>query len=754
MMKIVRTISFITISTVFLTCTEEKVTPRAYPRVLTHPVSNITPGGATFNGEIFFTLVEVIDYGFVWSDAPSQQLGNTDYVSLGSRSNTGTFSAKIERSLEEGKTHYVRAYAQSAENTVYGPVQEFVSLGSKAPSIEDFEPKTGTWGDTIQIKGKNFSQVSGKNRVLLEDVETQIAFNSDTLLKIVVPQSFINSIGKIKVVVAGNSGEPSGFFELESALINGFKPDSANYGVPFSITGSLFSKNFTKVYFNDVEINALTVNDSLNIITFEVPKGLTVGFQDVKVVIGDRTITAAKQFFRATPTIKMVDPESATYGETVTITGKYFAPDINENSVRLYFEGDPIRYHEVQKVESSTTRILVKIPNQYVGYAPKIGVTVNNDNSNNVLLNIPKPFIESIIPSSGLLPGSKVLITGRNFPMGGSAFELYVNGVRINNGTVAVNSHEELSFNFPSDAESHSIQLSVNMAGKIGDFDITTSYVPLTKTKTSYGSRSFLNFGDIYQYNPSDGGPFWKYNLASNSWSELPAVSESGNGKNFFVLHFDGAMYMGDQSVVNPPIKNFHKYTFAANTWEQKTSIPNAGITMASYSIGDYGYVMWAGHDGVSFTGKFELWKFDSATESWSFLAPFTHETNYRSQSFAISFVSYGELFYTVANYDGKPAPEPLWHFNLETLEWSKKDMDFLSDIQHVPYNGKSYILANEYGTSNSRIYEIDKTSLEMTPSEFPDIPISLLKGKAIIENGNKLLLINQNTIWEYDPQY
>ncbi|MEQ8418033.1 MAG: IPT/TIG domain-containing protein [Imperialibacter sp.] len=694
----------------------------------------------------------MIDYGFVWSDVPGQQLGNTDYVSLGSRSNTGTFSARIERALEEGKTHYVRAYAKSSENTVYGPVQEFASLGSKAPLVESFEPKTGTWGDTIQIKGKNFSQVNDKNRVLIGEVATKLVFSSDTLLKVVVPEGFVNSTGKFKVVLAGNAAESNDFFGLESALINGFKPDSANYGVPFSITGSLFSKNFTKVYFNDLEIDAISVSDSLNTITLEVPKGLPVGFQDVKVVIGNRTIIADKKFFRATPLIKNITPTTATYGETVSITGRFFSPDLDDNLVKIY-ANDPRYYYEAQILESTAISINAKVPNVYMGYGPKIAIEVNEELSNALTLNIARPIIESITPSSGLLPGDMTIVTGKNFPKDGH-FDFDISGVSVDERNIEVNSNQRLTFLFPPDIKSHVTQLNAYLGGKIGSYQITTPLILLTHTSSNYGSQRFLEGENIIVYNSLVGEIFWKYSLVDDQWFQLPSMSTSSNLKNFFVFHFPESMYAGGGSRGNIASKDFYRYFTNSDSWEQLESSPVAGRVMASYSLGLNGYALWAVFDGFRFSGRYELWKFDSETESWSLLAPFTFETSNGVFQEPIYFVSHGELFFTTVYYDDRPAPEPLWHFNLTTLQWAKSEIDALAGIRHVAYKGKSYIIANDYGTNNTRVYEIDKASLKLVPSTFPDIPTSLLKEKTTIESGNDLFLINQSAIWKYDPLY
>src|SRR6185295_17492892 len=103
-----------------LSCTKETITPREYPRGFTRPVSNISSNGVVFQGEIFFTSVEVTDYGFVWSNSWFPTINNSEKISLGSTTVPISFETTINRGLESGKSYTVRAYAISASFVVYG----------------------------------------------------------------------------------------------------------------------------------------------------------------------------------------------------------------------------------------------------------------------------------------------------------------------------------------------------------------------------------------------------------------------------------------------------------------------------------------------------------------------------------------------------------------------------------------------------------------------------------------------------------
>src|SRR5687767_10096172 len=135
---------------VLFSCTKEEITPRRYPRVRTKGVNNITAAGARLEGEITFSSTEILDHGFIWSQHENLDLNNSEAISLGIKTGKGAFNLLVERSLDEGKVYYVKAYAKSTNYTVYGEIVEFVSLGSKAPLVTNLLPNTGTWGDTVR----------------------------------------------------------------------------------------------------------------------------------------------------------------------------------------------------------------------------------------------------------------------------------------------------------------------------------------------------------------------------------------------------------------------------------------------------------------------------------------------------------------------------------------------------------------------------------------------------------------------------
>jgi hypothetical protein len=108
-------------------CSKEKIASREFPRIITKPATDITKNGAVFHGEIIFSSVEILDYGFVWSQGGFPTINSSGKASLGSKSGAGPFDATIVDDFIGGKEYTVRAYATSAGHVVYGDYADFVA---------------------------------------------------------------------------------------------------------------------------------------------------------------------------------------------------------------------------------------------------------------------------------------------------------------------------------------------------------------------------------------------------------------------------------------------------------------------------------------------------------------------------------------------------------------------------------------------------------------------------------------------------
>jgi hypothetical protein len=268
-------------------CTNDEVIPRPYPRVNTITIESIDPNGALFSGEIFYANVPIRDHGFLWSPYASvvPGPGNSDKISLGPKDGTGRFEAAADRGLEAGKTYYMRAYAISDGHEVFGDIESFVAKGSAVPVIDGIFPDKATWGDTINLVGKNFSLLPITNQVTLHDVPVEIVGGNKDTLRIKVPYYFVFEFSNVAITSQGQVSTSPKQLQLKAPDIQSISPASGTAGTTITIGGLNLTSSFAKVSFNNMEAPLFDLKP--NAVVVKVPAGLPLGNVQVKVVTGD-----------------------------------------------------------------------------------------------------------------------------------------------------------------------------------------------------------------------------------------------------------------------------------------------------------------------------------------------------------------------------------------------------------------------------------------------------------------------------------
>jgi IPT/TIG domain-containing protein len=211
---IISTLSFYMIL-ISASCTDDGISPREYPRLETLEVTNISESGATFNAKIFHPgNQKILEYGFVWGWYRYDPDLGSNRVFLTETLTKEEFSSNITTTLYKNQNYNVRAFIKTEEYTVYGNSMPFKSLGSKGAIIDDFFPKKGTWGDTIQITGKNFSYLSVYNKIFFKDVKSKVISSTDSIIKCIVPDGISGKTVPIYLDLAGQKTYAKEEFEL------------------------------------------------------------------------------------------------------------------------------------------------------------------------------------------------------------------------------------------------------------------------------------------------------------------------------------------------------------------------------------------------------------------------------------------------------------------------------------------------------------------------------------------------------------
>ena len=120
--------------------------------------------------------------------------------------------------------------------------------------INDFTPKTGTYGDEITIKGKNFKKNPNSLVVLIDNQFTPSRIIDDETIKFNVPTYLNQSSCSIGVVMNNLYIKSTDMFSLTPVQFSDFNPKIALTGSTITITGSNFSPVIAnnKVYIGGV----------------------------------------------------------------------------------------------------------------------------------------------------------------------------------------------------------------------------------------------------------------------------------------------------------------------------------------------------------------------------------------------------------------------------------------------------------------------------------------------------------------------
>ncbi len=173
MNKFFKIVFFILVSTsVFLpSCKKEEQTPMV--TVTTDPVSMISRTSGLCRGSLINEGTDtVIAFGFCWSTKPQPDFADNKIVpQFMTHGNTinGTYQGEL-RGLSPGATYYVKAYAITVENKIYGKEESFTTKPAAAHTT--FNPGL-TYQSVSDIDGNNYKTIKiGTQEWLAENLKT------------------------------------------------------------------------------------------------------------------------------------------------------------------------------------------------------------------------------------------------------------------------------------------------------------------------------------------------------------------------------------------------------------------------------------------------------------------------------------------------------------------------------------------------------------------------------------------------------
>lgn len=499
-------------------CEDERV-QRDYPMVRTLPVTNISDEGAVFNAEVFEPgNVEITEHGFTWSQ-DNPDVSQNDRIFLGTYTGTGKYSSEITTSLGSGLKYKVSAFIRAGDYTVYGNTVEFESLGSLGPVITGFSPERVLCGDTVLIRGKNFSWVKSFNKVFFNETSATVCGQvTDTTILTVVPYSLTVPEQTISLEIAGSR---TTFTDrkliVDLPVIEEISPASARWGSTVEITiRNLKPWLNIHVLFGPVILVPVIPFDGQKV-SFVVPWETSFTETQVKIVAEGAQFPAPSPFILLPPVIERISPDEGLWSDTVMLHGSFNRLKQN-SSVRF-------AHYDAQIIYASSDTLIVRVPD-YLDITPaEVIYSYQKLSSAPKEFSLKPPEITSVSPMNGPT-GTNVKIDCKNlkFPF----VSVWLNDIEIGWTALGGYSYDETflycyikgSFNGPA-------YFRVTVCGQSDTWDqpfmVENPYV------VSFSPRTAIP-GDTITIVAEDFVDYQSYfNILEGTYCNMPVLSRNGN---------------------------------------------------------------------------------------------------------------------------------------------------------------------------------------------------------------------------------
>ncbi len=635
-------------------CNEEKQSE--LPLLHTKDVSDITEEGAWFSARVINDYESnVIEYGFVWSNQENPVIEKDEKYVIYETFNGGDFGQQITTSLKKGEIYYMRSYMQTKSALIYGNQVEFVSKGSRAPVIVDFNPKRGNLNDTVIITGQNFSYVLINNIVKFNSSYARILkVTQDTIITL-VPRWLSGVKSDLSVTVLDNKAIADDQFELILPEIQDFTPKKGNFETLVAIKcKNLSNTNSLKVFFDDFEADIIDV--SAEQIVVNVPDDLNKTSSEIRVEMNGFPVTAAERFELLPVKLSQFFPKVAITGNTIVIQGENFSPLPQNNFVYL---GDI----QAEVLKASSDEIEIKLPLQDEVIYPSRSVTIT------VEVAEEKPTFDD-----------NLMINDQWFRLNNAPEELFSSNLGYSD--VYCFSDENKAY------------LGLN------DSNIFFEYDPIQdswkKLRDFPGESRFYGVGFVIDNNVFFGTgistypkrvyykDWWKYNIQDNTWTQLKDFK--GKERCAAIAYTAGNIgYIGtgSGSGIIEYFTDVWMYDEVIDDWSMVADYPKEMFSGVALSVGTSAYV---GLGRCFATDVNYMYQYNSENDSWSKLPDFPQggEDN-RSIGFDID----GQIYVSIGYWN------PFYCYKESSKWWTSVEQpNFFDNRDAIAFslNGKGYV--------------------------------------------------------------
>ncbi|MBL7841687.1 MAG: IPT/TIG domain-containing protein [Cyclobacteriaceae bacterium] len=683
-------------------CTDQEEIPRqSYPLVSTNSVENITREGADFKGKITRDgNARIIEQGFVWGLFATLSLENSDRAVF-ENTKSSTFKVRIETTLEENKTYYVRAYVRTENLVVYGPAVQFVSLGSKAPVITNFKPSTAQILDTINIEGLGFSYLKTKNEIKFSGQSAQVVSATDTLLRVIVPAELTLPKSRISVSVSGNIAQTASDFQLQGATITGVTSKTIGACDTLAISGENFNATHSslQVLLNETDCTILTktVNEIHILVPTFFPTGSTVNLKVISSNI--ETVYDLPLTYKKSQFLSVVPRANTTFNDTVVVKAKNL-PRCATMKVKLH---DVIPL--LVNVNDSTVAFV--IPESLTVSSPTLSITFDGSPLTfNQSLPLSQPSITSAGPKNVTF-NDVVTIIGKNFHPQALRNSVYLGGVKatitsatttkiitrippLAEGNCGACKNTILEVNGASAVLANSINLQEPTITAVMPSPITTPGL-VTITGNFFNPQADLN--SVVIDNPAT--------VVSASKTQVIASVDLNTVSN-------GNPYVSSQSFGFASVQTGAGSTAGLGVnfdykgpWTKKANFPGVNrVYPLSFSVNNKLYMgMGLGDSDWNLR---DLWEFNPTNNNWVQKANFPGPSRYNCVHFTLN----GKVYIGLGVTAGFGLRKDFWEYNPATDTWTQKN-DFPGEARSVPeffvVDNTAYIVGGSNGTTTLR---------------------------------------------------
>lgn len=638
-----------------VTCQDEKFTEKGIPEVEVTLIQAID-GGTLFEGRILFSGSEaILEHGFLWDTGENPLPGQSSVAYLGPGTKNSSFSVLVTSDIEKDRTYYARAFLVTENHLSLGSVKSFRGGESLPPVIISVSPNEAVCGDTVVIKGENFSFTPVNNVVLFNNVEAMVLNSSAGELLVKVPPA-ADGLVKIAITVSGLRTKNMIDFTVTAPILTGFFPLSGTFGDTITLTGSGFCVDslYASVYFNNAWARIIEMSrDHYKVV---VPPENNITPAEIRIKYFN-FYSYNEQFVLDQAVIENISSQKVVVGSTLLITGENFNPAPGMTLVE-------IGGIEATVVSCSESEMEVLVPNSLD----------------------PGSYDFSLIT----LQGSPVLWSG--------TIEVFARWRRLKD--------------FPGEARTGAAGFSANgkgylVAGKEQSFGLlsdTWEYDPVADqwtekanflkqltimTGLTLNGTGYVTMGKISSsYNLN----LYCYNPVNDSWITKTAKPGTGSSMKSPAFVIDDKAYVTEYF-------NLYEYNATTDKWIQKSSLPISGYFGGgvAFTIGSKGYFGIGDHIGHGYINSF--YEYNPVSDTWTKKADFPGEPRGSATGFSLpngkGYVGMGFI------ENGRRYLKDMWEYDPVTNQWTRIE-DFPGLERYDPVvliiDSKAYIVT---GNSN-----------------------------------------------------